>query len=787
MEKYNYRIKMFMEIDFSKNWLLLFDDSIVSIDLPYDAMIHEKRYKECSNGEESAFFPGKKYIYRKEFSVDKKDNKYFAFRFEGVYRNASVKLNGEVVGNNKYGFSEFVIDISDVVKEENVLEVEVDNSLTPNARFYTGSGIYRPVYLIVKKEKEIENIKISTVDYKNGVINVDIESQKGVNVKIFDNDQIIYSGRDGLITIPHHKLWDEDNPYLYKLIVSTENDEESLYFGIRDISFIEGKGFFVNGKETKLRGACIHSDNGILGASSYKEIDFNKIRLLKEAGFNAIRSAHNPCSRYILEACDKYGVYIMDELYDGWYTPKNYHDHARDFSKEEYQKDIYSMVNKDFNHPSVILYSLGNEVSEVAHQKGLDTLKDMTDCIHSLDDTRKVTCGINLLICVYEQLGMGIYKDKKEYKPVPLEDKNNKKEKKSGSSFFNYWTQKLGKTLFMVSKGRRAEKIVNSIVDRLDIIGLNYGSSRYEIDYKKHPNRLMIGTESFINDAPYNYQKMKEIPTLIGDFIWVGFDYLGEAGFGDWTYYSYGGLPLTYGTGTFDLIGNKTALLSYMQVVWGLNDKPVIAVRPVNHYNETPKISAWKMTNAIESYNFHDYVNKKMTVEIYSKAPYVQLYQNDKLLGTKKTKNYIAIFKGKYQPGTLLAIGLDEHKKEINRSKIYSKDNKAHINAKLLNNTKTIQVGHVLYGNVEILNNDNQLLPCYEKQLSVETSNNLLLIALGSGLSNNKEDYVSNTHHAYQGRLAFALKGKEKGKGYIKISGQDVRTVEIEIEIKEEL
>lgn len=775
-----------MELDFSRDWVLETRNSSLSIQLPYDAMIHEKRYKECASGEESGFYPGGKYIYKKEFYLDKEDNEYFGLRFEGVYRNATIRLNGVEVFKNKYGFGEFEIDISHQIKENNILEVFVDNSLTPNARFYTGSGIYRPVSLIIKKEKQIYHTKIRTIDYQKGLINIDIAAKEEATVVILDQTgTCVYKGNSGDIILKKPHLWSEFDPYLYKAIIKTSKDEESVSFGIRQVEFIEAKGLFINGKLTKLRGACLHSDNGILGANSYKEIEFHKVKLLKEAGFNALRSAHNPASRYILEACDHYGVYLIDELYDGWYIPKNYHDHARDFSKEEYTKDITSMIDKDFNHPSIIAYSLGNEVSEVAHQSGLDTLAEMVKLCHELDPSRKVTCGINLLVCVYEQLGFGIYKDKKKYEPIPLKENKHRKNKKSGSAFFNYWTQKLGKIIFLVSKSKRADKIASNIASKLDILGLNYGSSRYEIDSKKYPNRLMIGTETFIQDAPYNYLKMKEIPTIVGDFIWVGFDYLGEAGFGDWTYYSYGGLPLTYGSGAFDLIGNKTAQLSYLQVIWGLKKEPVIALRPVNHYRETPKVSAWKMTNAIESYNFQGYEGKKMIVEVYSAAPYIKLLQNGKCLGIKKVKNCVAIFKGKYEKGTLKAIALSKDKEEIMYSILSSKDDHPRIHVDISTTHIDFKKNEIIFGNLEIRNNDNQRLPCYEDAIQIELSNNLTLLAFGSGLSNNKEDYLSYQHHAYRGQLGFAITSNNAGKGFVSFRGKNIKRVEIEIDIEE--
>ena len=774
--------------DFLKDWELVFEDlTSIRIDLPYDVLIHEKRYKECASGEACAFFQGKKYIFKKIFDIQKGDNSYFSLFFEGVYRNAQVVLNDVELGINKYGFSEFSFDVSNLIKEgRNKLEVYVDNSLVPSARFYTGAGIYRPVSLIVKRKKEINSIKIKTLSYKEKKIEVLIDSLLKPIIKIYDKNNCIYNGEDKVITLKDAKLWSDENPYLYRLVVETKNDKEEITFGIRELSFINEKGLFVNGKEVKLKGVCIHSDNGIVGMASYKEIEYQRIKLLKEAGFNAIRSAHNPCSRYILDACDFYGIYIIDELYDGWYIPKNYHDHSRDFSSIEYKKDIKSLVNKDFNHPSVIIYSLGNEVSEIATQKGINTLSDMKDFLKKEDNTRKITCAINLLICVYDKLGFGIYKDNVEYKRTIMDENKKVKEKKAGSTFFNYWTQKLGKIIFLINKTRLADKIENNISKKLDLIGLNYGSARYDIDNRYHKDRLLIGTGTFINETPFNYKKMKEINNLIGDFVWVCFDFLGESGFGDWTYYSYKGLPLTYGSGLFDLINNRTVLLNFMeQYLDKKNDKPLIALRPVNHYDEVPKISAWKMTNAISSYNFHDYINRKMIVEVYSKYPFVKLYQNDKLLGIKKVKNNRAIFKGKYKLGFLKAINLNNIKKEINYSVLKSSDDNPHFNVRLSKEILTLDSKDIIYVNVDVLNDNNELLPCYEEECNVIVSNNLNLIALGSGLSNNPEDYCHSKHKFYRGSIAFVIKGKETGKGVIKISSKYVEEKIININIKE--
>ena len=296
-----------------------------------------------------------------------------------------------------------------------------------------------------------------------------------------------------------------------------------------------------------LRGGCIHHDNGVLGACSFADAEERRVRILKNQGFNALRMAHNPASRSLLDACDRIGMYVMDEAFDGWYIPKEYHDYSRDFLSD-YKSVLAAMVENDYNHPSVIMYSLGNEVTETAAKRGIELCAEMRDTVHSLDGTRPVTCGINVLLDVYARLGIGVYSDKKKYKREPLPEGKGYKEKKSGSAFFNYWAEKLGKLFFVLSDTRLAEKAVRDISPALDIVGLNYASSRYDKDAEKYPDRLMIGTETMSADLPYNWNRVLRHKQLIGDFVWSAWDYIGETCMG-WTYQSYKGLPLLSGQG----------------------------------------------------------------------------------------------------------------------------------------------------------------------------------------------------------------------------------------------
>ena len=753
------------------------------VNLPHDAMLTENRYANCVNGKQCAFFPGGKYIYRKTLYIEpSKINFYTALLFEGVYRYATVKLNGNIVCQNINGFSDFIVDLTGkLVPGDNQIEVIADNTLVPNCRWYTGSGIYRPVWLIQKEQKLIDDVKISTLSHSPAIINIDVNSKEKARVVIYDKDTPIYIGEPGNIEVKNANLWNVDTPYLYKCVVTSGSDREELYFGIRTVETIPGKGLFINGQETFLRGGCIHSDNGILGACSFRDAEFRKVKILKEAGFNAIRCAHNPCSRYFLEACDKLGMFVIDEAFDGWYIPKEYHDYSRDFWSD-YKNTLSRMIAKDYNHPCVIMYSLGNEVSETAKPEGIEFLGKMTEFVKSIDNTRPVTCGINLLINVYDQWGIGIYKDKGDYKREPLPDKTTKiREKKSGSEFFNYWTQKLGKLFWLVSRSKCAERNATQIAQKLDILGLNYGSSRYLPDSKKYPERLMLGTETMAWDLPYNWEQVKNIPGLIGDFVWAAWDYLGEACIGDYTYSSYKGLPLLAGSGVIDLCGNITAECEFIRIVWGLRNRPYICVKPLNHAKETPIKSAWRFTDGISSWNWHGYEGVKTFVEVYSSAYAVRLILNGEVIGTRKLKNYRAVFKVKYQTGTLTAVALDEKGREVSRESL-SSGSIVKLTAKA---DKTILYAgeeELSFVDIRFTDEYGNLVPYIEQAVELEIhGEGIYLQGFGSAQAKTDEVFHKPIHNSFRGSCLAAIRADDSsGSATLTVKSAGFKPVKIE-------
>ena len=402
----------------------------------------------------------------------------------------------------------------------------------------------------------------------------------------------------------------------------------------------------------------------------------------------------------------------------------------------------------------------------------------------SLDSTRPVTCGVNLLIDVYAQMGFGIYKDKGEYKREPLLDKTKRKrEKKSGSTFFNAMAQKLGGLMFFMSKLKKAERVALKVADNIDVIGLNYGSSRYEIDGKKYPERMMLGTETMVKDLPYNWSKVKDIPGLIGDFVWAAWDYLGEAGVGDWTYYSYKGLPLLAGSGTIDLEGNVTAESEFMKRVWRLTKEPYIGVRPLNHRNEVPFKSAWRFTDCIASWNWQGYDNKKAVVEVYADAHSIELYLNGKKIGNKKVKEYKALFKVKYKFGTLKAIAYDKDKRKISESCLVSGKT---VTLKVQTDKTKLKAGELAFIHIKFVDENGNIVPYVEQQVDLQfIGESVYLQGFGSAQVKTDETYNNPYHNSFRGSLLAAVRaGTIKGQTRILIKTKNHITQEIMMEVE---
>lgn len=772
-----------MVVDFCRGWIFTAEKgSPTAVDLPHDAMLTERRDANCHSGKQSGYFPGGRYTYEKTFQVPAKwQGKRLELLFEGVYQNCLVSVNGTEVCRHRYGYTEFTADITEAVRTgENTVRVLADNTLQPNCRWYSGSGIYRPVWLLAD---ELPAPRIVTRSVDPAV--VEITDKEGTWIEILDGENVIACGGPGLFTIPEARLWSAETPALYTCVTKRDAREHRTVFGIRRLSWSAGEGLTVNGKRVLLRGGCIHHDNGVLGACGFADAEERRVRILKEAGYNAIRSAHNPMSRAMLSACDRLGMYVMDECFDGWYTPKNYHDYSRYF-EEDWRSDLTAMVEKDRNHPCVVMYSIGNEVSETATEKGVQVCGELAGFVRGLDDTRPVTAGVNVLLNVYARMGLGVYRDKGDYKPEPLPPKTGRyREKRTGSAFFNAMAQKLGGLMFFMSRGKKGDRACRGAAQQLDILGLNYAGSRFDEDVKNDPGRMMVASETMVTDLPYNWERVKRHPAIVGDFVWASWDYLGEAGVGDWTYHSYPGLPLLAGSGTVDITGRITAEAYFQQVVWGLRKTPYIGVQPLNHAGETPDKSAWRFTNALDSWTWHGYEGTKAVVEVYADADAVRLELNGAVIGIKKLKRYRTGFRVPYAPGTLTAVALDSRGQEISRHSLTTGGSRRYLTAVPEKTVLAADGQSLCFLPIEWTDQAGELLPYVEQPVTVRVEGAAVLQGLGSALCKTDERYDSDTFTSYRGRvLAVIRSGTVPGRARVTVTGENAAAQEIELEVR---
>ena len=735
------------KISFNENWSC----NGKAVTLPHDAQIMEKRSAEASNGGHG-YFPGGIYTYEKTFTAPEEwKDKVILAEFEGVYKNATVSLNGKELAFHPYGYTNFFVELTGLdCGKENKLTVVADNSRLPNSRWYSGSGIYRPVWLYVCEQNGLrpQSVKVSTVSAEPAVIHV--ESPVRIT---FEAAGVSGEGTSFDLTIPQAKLWSADEPNLYTAkAVAGSGDETEVTFGIRKIEWSK-QGLFINGKNTLLRGGCVHHDSGILGAATYAESEERRARILKENGFNAVRSSHNPASEAFLDACDRVGLYVMDETFDMWYNRKSPFDYGCDFN-DWWERDTTAMVEHDFNHPSVILYSIGNEVAEPCEPKGVDAGRAMIDLCHRLDPGRPVTCGTNLMIIGRAAKGNGIYQDG-EQKTGAGEGKGKKKEKENqnASLAFNIMASFVGTGMNKGGNSKKVDELTTPFLDSLDIAGYNYASGRYPLEAKAHPDRVVFGSETFPQDIWRNWEMVKKYPYLVGDFMWTSWDYLGEAGIGAWSYT--GGMPFNRpypwvlaGAGVIDILGNPDGSCKYASTVWGLEKNPVIAVRPVNHPGVRPSKSVWRGTNAMLSWSWKGCAGNKAEVEVYSDKAQVELLLNGQSVGKKKVKECKTLFKIKYAPGTLTAVAYDESGRETGRSELCSADEKTCIAVRP--EKEAAKSGEILYIPVTIEGGNGIPESNADRRLTV-TAEGGELLAFGSANPCTEEQYHTGTFTTYYG------------------------------------
>lgn len=602
------------------------------IDLPHDALIGVERQADAPSGAATGYAPSGAFEYRKYFSVAEEDaGKLIVLEFDGVYRNAMVYLNGALAGSWAFGYSRFTVRIDPFLVFGATNEVRVACVAHKDSRWYTGAGLYRDVHLIAKEpvHVDVDGVRIVTrhIEADRAVIEVEAELTNlgPITTTVDASASVTEEGiaevaagvapvtllpgasatvRHSLI-IPRPALWDVDSPALYSAALQLRQDgrlldEELVVFGIRDVQVDPELGFRLNGRPLNLRGACVHHDNGPLGAATFPAAEERRIRLLKEAGFNAIRSSHNPASSALLDACDRLGMLVVDEAFDVWTSGKSDFDYATDFP-EWWKRDIEALVSKDVNHPSVIMYSIGNEIPETGTPHGGVWSRRLAEHVRSLDPTRLVTNGINGFVSSMDLVIAGL---QEQQAPAP-----------EGAGVNGMMAQ-IGDMMNQISASEMVSERTAESFSVLDVAGLNYGDGRYELDRALFPNRVIVGTETFPARIAHNWQLVQSQSHVIGDFTWTGWDYLGEAGLGSVGFAGGGDASevaraypwFAAWSGDIDITGERRPISYYREIVFGLRTEPYLAVHRPQNFGRSPLPTPWSWSDSMVVERLHQFV-----------------------------------------------------------------------------------------------------------------------------------------------------------------------------------
>ena len=769
------------ELNFDASWkFFLGDDSLASrtiygdakwrtLTLPHDWSIEQNIDRNAPAGNDGGYYPTGIGWYRKNFKLPVSYHKgdKVQLYFEGIYMNSSVYVNGKRVGGHPYGYTSFLCDITDAVLpgKNNVVAVRVDNAQQKNCRWYSGSGIYRPVKLICTSPVHIVNwgVNVQTKQIASSeatvVVFAKVKNETSVPKTVFlstllekgekqSSDKVVIPAGKELelsqeIKVKRPKLWDLEHPNLYQAIVKVVDednkvlDETKQTFGIRELKF-STDGFFLNGKKVLINGGCVHHDNGLLGAAAFGKAEERKVRLMKEAGFNAIRTSHNLPSEAFLDACDRLGMLVIDEAFDGWRDAKNKHDYSELFDKY-WQQDVDGMVLRDRRHPSIISWSIGNEVIERKKLEVVTTAHKLAGDVHRYD-ARPVTSAL--------------------------------------ASWDKDW------------------EIYDPLAAQLDVTGYNYMIHKSEADHQRVPDRIMWQTESYPRDAFQNWAKVNDHDYIIGDFVWTGIDYLGESGIGRWWYdgdvagehYQRPLYPwhAAY-CGDIDLTGWRKPISHYRSMLYNDTEKLYLAVKEPDGYKGKIRTGLWAVWPAWESWNWPGHEGKDIEVEVYSKYPKVRLSLNDKVIAEKEVNRqteFKAVFTVPYQSGTLKAEALQDGK--VTETRLLATASEP-VAVRAIAEDKQLKADgeDLAFVQVEAIDKDGRVCPNAEVKLQLQVTGVGTLAAAGNADIKDLDPYTDNEMTTWKGRGLIVLRSTNKtGMVRLNIKPEGMKPIAVSIPCK---
>ena len=762
-------------VSFWSDWLKReFDDSgWRCLDPPHDWSIELPRDPRSPGGTEGGFFVDGVGWYRKRFGVPESwQGKRVAVMFEGVFKNAEIYANDRYVTRHPYGYTSFTVELTRYLEvgKENVLVVRVDNSAPKHSRWYSGSGIYRHVWLLVRDPVHVADggIYVTTPEVSDESALVRLETtvanesdaSRHVTVRWAvvgpDGEQCgareaeaeMLPGASQAFTselkVARPRLWSPDHPWLYRVQVEVcagdeVLDAESTSFGIRSIRFSASEGFLLNGEPLKMRGGCVHHDCGPLGSMAIDRAEERKVEVLKASGFNAVRCAHNPPSPAFLDACDRLGMLVIDEAFDGWRersTPNDYHLVFDDW----WQRDLDSMVYRDRNHPCIIMWSIGNEVTERGLPWGPELARRLAGRVRSIDPTRPVTSAVN-----------------------------NLPEWEKTEAFF-------------------AE---------LDVCGYNYLVGRYEEDHQRHPERIMVATETFASKAYEYWRAAERLPYVIGDFLWTSMDYLGESGIGGswlegdtgpgWTKWLPGWPWHQAYCGDIDICGWKRPQSHYRDILWGAKDKLYIGVHAPTPEGKKIVRLEWGWPDVQASWTWPGLDGEELQVDVYSVCDEVELVLNGTTVGKKslaEEDRLIASFSVGYAAGELKAIGYRAGVKVAEHTLVTAGPAEG-LRLTADRNPIWANRNDLAYVTVEAVDSKGRVVPTADHIVYFTTAGEGHIAALGSNNPQHIEAYRGNRHRLFRGRCLVVVRpGEEAGQIHLRAQADGLATGEIAIAIR---
>ncbi|MDN5570419.1 MAG: DUF4982 domain-containing protein [Propionibacteriaceae bacterium] len=782
-----------------------FNDAAVEptpVTLPHDALRDAERSPDAPAKGANAYFPPGNVTYLATLDAPADwQGRIVRLEFGGAMRHAQVFVNEEFAGNHADGYARFFVDLTPFLRIGAANAIRVETRTGQDSRWYSGAGLHREVFLHVDAPAHVtpDGVRVTTcrIEDDQAVVEVTTElhnaglttasetlttaliAPEGAEI---DRDAIPVTLPPGQTHVIRQRfyvadpaLWAPDSPTLHTATTAFGDSERTTTFGIRQITVDPRRGLRINGEDILLRGACLHHDNGPLGGAAIPRAEERRIELLRQAGFNAIRAAHNPLSSAMLDACDRLGMLVMDEAFDMWVRFKTPYDYALDFP-QWWRDDLTSLVAKDYNHPSVILYSLGNEIAEVGMPHGAALAREMAEHVRALDPTRLVTNGVNAALTVLDELAA-----------MRTSNPGGLNELMAGAA------EDPGGGMNALGSGESATVRTAESSAALDVVGFNYAEGRYGADAERFGRRVIVGSETFPSQIGRLWPMVLEHPHVIGDFTWTGWDYLGEVGIGAVAYAddpdAVAALEreypsLTAWCGDLDLTGWRRPVSFYREIVFGLRSEPYVAVqRPACHGREISYQSPWAWSDAVSSWTWPGSEGRPVVVEVYADADEVALLLDGAEVGRAgvgDVRPYQATLEITYAPGTLTALAL-RGGVEVGRTAVVT-GGAPTLTASADRTRLRADGSDLAHVALEWRDADGVLDTTADAPVTVEVSGAGVLAGMCSANPKTAERFDASTWRTFDGRALAVVRPTGPGAITVTVSADDFDPVTIDLE-----